>query len=163
MISEIQENQNPGFTPLILTEADKAESQQHVSEDETLASLRDMMLDSERPAAEDDVIIDELDSYMGDEEDDDNGLSPEDENGIIDFEKSKENEDKVIDTVVRQYLLEIQKDIPEAYKQKTFWVEPPEPFFVLREKLEPTLLYYPRVFLWLPHLLFDLKCERKGC
>ncbi|KAI8144799.1 hypothetical protein BJV82DRAFT_606282 [Fennellomyces sp. T-0311] len=130
MIPEIQENQSPGFTALILTEADKTESQQHVSEDEALVLLRDMMLDSERPAAADHVIMDELDNYMDEEEDDGNGLSPEDENGIIDFERSKENEDKVIDTVVRQYLLEIQKDIPEAYKQKTFWVEPPEPFFV---------------------------------
>ncbi|KAG2216099.1 hypothetical protein INT45_001361 [Circinella minor] len=56
---------------------------------------------------------------------------------------------------------------PSEYRRGTFWVEPKAPFFALREQnlLNPTPLYYPRVFLWLPHLLIDkpLSCSEPGC
>ena len=52
---------------------------------------------------------------------------------------------------------------PSEYRWGTFWVEPKAPFFALHEQnlLNPTLLYYPGVFLWLPHLLIDkpLSCS----
>lgn len=47
-----------------------------------------------------------------------------------------------------------QKKI-EEYERGICWVEPPDPIFSLRKKLEPTPLYSPMVFIWAPHLLVD--------
>ena len=38
-----------------------------------------------------------------------------------------------------------------------FWINPPEPGILLsRRRLEPTALYLPRIFLWLPHFLVKI-------
>jgi hypothetical protein len=39
--------------------------------------------------------------------------------------------------------------VPKCYKEGSFWIRPPEPFFALQENnLKPTGLYYPSVFIW---------------
>ena len=45
-------------------------------------------------------------------------------------------------------------------KPATFWIQPPEPVVSLTShQFDPTILYRPRVFLWLPHFLVkDLMC-----
>ncbi|KZT31665.1 hypothetical protein SISSUDRAFT_1067573 [Sistotremastrum suecicum HHB10207 ss-3] len=41
----------------------------------------------------------------------------------------------------------------------SFWINPPEPVVVLATgKMDPTLLYRPPIFLWLPHFYAQLKC-----
>ncbi|PPQ85721.1 hypothetical protein CVT24_001668, partial [Panaeolus cyanescens] len=49
---------------------------------------------------------------------------------------------------------------PQCYRGQSMWIEPPDPVFSLaRAQLDPTLLYLPRVFLWLPHFLVtSLNC-----
>ncbi|KAJ7667374.1 hypothetical protein B0H17DRAFT_1142779 [Mycena rosella] len=46
----------------------------------------------------------------------------------------------------------------------SFWVHPPEPTFALSEyKFDPSLIYRPRVFLWLPHFFVEqLSCPNCG-
>ena len=63
------------------------------------------------------------------------------------------------------------KQLPECYQQGQFWIHPPQPYFAMRKSaksadgLNPTSLYYPPVFLWLPHLLDDtpIMCQNSGC
>lgn len=48
---------------------------------------------------------------------------------------------------------------PPAYTMMcpSFWIQPPEPSFMLcRRRFEPTLYYRPRIFLWLPHFFVDV-------
>lgn len=66
------------------------------------------------------------------------------------------------DSTISQYLKKLQSGIktnetPSAYRNGTFWIYPNQAFFALRKKVSPTALYLPRVFLWLPHLLVDIK------
>ena len=70
--------------------------------------------------------------------------------------------------VIQKYLSDVQKRIvsekyPAEYNRGTFWVRPKDPYFALLDDLNPNGLYYPRIFLWLPHLLLEklgktLKC-----
>ncbi|KAI9249771.1 hypothetical protein BDA99DRAFT_217405 [Phascolomyces articulosus] len=58
-----------------------------------------------------------------------------------------------------------QRNEPKEYANKSFWIEPPSPFFALRiGHSNPTELYKPRIFLWVPHLLASkpLKCTCKS-
>ena len=45
---------------------------------------------------------------------------------------------------------------------ETFWIDPPAPFFTFENQdvVDPTQLYYPRVFLWHPWLLLP---KEKSC
>ncbi|KAJ7454520.1 hypothetical protein FB451DRAFT_1373562 [Mycena latifolia] len=56
---------------------------------------------------------------------------------------------------------------PKCYREGSFWIHPPAPFFALQEKdLKPTGLYYPSVFIWFPHLFklgSTLTCPNRGC
>lgn len=73
---------------------------------------------------------------------------------------------------IQQYLSKVQARIisqkyPAKYNRGTFWVYPKDAFFALIEDLEPNVLYYPRIFLWLPHFLMEkleenmkLKCPK---
>ncbi|KAI8148040.1 hypothetical protein BJV82DRAFT_664371 [Fennellomyces sp. T-0311] len=71
-----------------------------------------------------------------------------------------------------KYFLDIQDRIkdkdngyPREYAAGNFWVEPKASHFALQDQdiLNPEPLYYPRVFLWFPHLLVDqLKLDDKG-
>ncbi|KAJ7624250.1 hypothetical protein DFH06DRAFT_1445903 [Mycena polygramma] len=55
---------------------------------------------------------------------------------------------------------------PKCYvdDRPSFWVNPPDPVFTLsRHRLDPILLYRPRVFLWLPHFFVTkLLCPKCG-
>jgi hypothetical protein len=46
----------------------------------------------------------------------------------------------------------------------SFWVHPPEPaIFLSRHKFEPSVMYQPRVYLWLPHFFVKtLHCPKCG-
>ena len=48
-----------------------------------------------------------------------------------------------------------EKGMPAEYSRGTFWIDPPAPFFAFENQdvVDPTKLYYPRVFLWHPRLL----------
>lgn len=82
-------------------------------------------------------------------------------------QETKAKEDAQL-TDMERYFRSIQKrlveqDLPEEYAKGTFWVEPPSPYFALRQNpLDPTMLYRPRVFLWMPHLLVEnrLRCPQ---
>lgn len=71
-------------------------------------------------------------------------------------------------SLTSQYLRNLQIRVskeqrPQEYKQGTFWVNPPSPFFSL-EQIKWSQLYQPRVFLWMPHLLIgDQKLKCKTC
>jgi hypothetical protein len=82
--------------------------------------------------------------------------------------------------VLQLYLLSLKdaiiqemKDgaLPKCYRQQQFWIHQPDPYFAMRKALHsasglnPDPLYYPAVFLWLPHLLDDRKylCPMQGC
>ena len=49
--------------------------------------------------------------------------------------------------------------LPSCYQNGSFWIHPPQPFFALKKSMEsvdglnPSSIYYPAVFLWLPNLL----------
>ncbi|KAH8109627.1 hypothetical protein DFH11DRAFT_1474484, partial [Phellopilus nigrolimitatus] len=52
----------------------------------------------------------------------------------------------------------------------TFWIRPQDPYFALKKaaftELKPQTLYHPSVFVWLPHLLTDIKdlyCPDPSC
>jgi len=50
----------------------------------------------------------------------------------------------------------------KSHAPSSFWIYPPEPTLVLRrQKFDPTILYLPRVFLWLPHFFVKtLNCPK---
>ena len=91
---------------------------------------------------------------------------------------------------VHKYFLSIQSRVveetkeddnklPSEYRRGTFWILPPDPFFALHNPTteilalredesfdyDPVMLYLPKVFLWIPHLLVDdrLKCTHPNC
>src|SRR4051794_23459862 len=70
--------------------------------------------------------------------------------------------------VVMMYLTSVREQLigqmdgntwPKIYLQGQFWLHPPDPFFAMYKAanssggLNPDQLYYPSIFLWLPHLL----------
>jgi hypothetical protein len=65
----------------------------------------------------------------------------------------------------------IADPMPFCYRENSFWVRKPDPIFALRnsaktdEGLNPTVLYYPDVFVWLPHTIDrrPLTCQNKNC
>ncbi|KAF7722529.1 hypothetical protein EC973_003056 [Apophysomyces ossiformis] len=73
--------------------------------------------------------------------------------------ENDDNDHQATNGALEEYFASIQNRLvldgyPYEYKIGTFWINPPAPFFALRNnKLVPTMLYYPRVFLWLPHHL----------
>ena len=72
--------------------------------------------------------------------------------------------------VIRKYLYDVHNRIvkegyPTEYRNGTFWVRPKDAYFALIDYLNPNALYFPRIFLWLPHLVIDklgkvLKCPK---
>ncbi|KAI8136378.1 hypothetical protein BJV82DRAFT_584600 [Fennellomyces sp. T-0311] len=79
--------------------------------------------------------------------------------------------------ILVDYFRRIKDDIIDQYKNKgasgvytkgkTFWIEPPVPYFALYTgPADLKKLYYPRVFLWQPHRLSlskDLVCPNSKC
>ncbi|KAF5344903.1 hypothetical protein D9758_011549 [Tetrapyrgos nigripes] len=61
--------------------------------------------------------------------------------------------------------------MPFCYRENSFWVRKPDPIFAMRnaaktdEGLNPTPLYLPDVFTWLPHTIDrrPLTCQNKNC
>ncbi|PPQ83062.1 hypothetical protein CVT25_005220 [Psilocybe cyanescens] len=61
--------------------------------------------------------------------------------------------------------------MPSCYKAKSFWINPPDHFFALKksqessEGLNPTHLYHPKIFLFLPEFLDKrpLTCQNPAC
>jgi hypothetical protein len=110
----------------------------------------------------------------------------EDEDNLSDDENNEEaqtseiaEEDVPVTGVVQTYLValrdtltkEIEKhQMPQCYRDGHFWIRPQNAFFALRKAqrsvdgLSPLPLYYPPVFIWLPHLLSDdLHCQEPSC
>jgi hypothetical protein len=52
---------------------------------------------------------------------------------------------------------------PTEYKTGNFWIPRPSPFFILQKGLDPSELYKPKVFLWMPHLLIPEKSLKCPC
>ena len=49
--------------------------------------------------------------------------------------------------------------MPEEYMRGTFWTQKQNPSFILKKGADPSELYHPRTFIWLPDLLkYNLKC-----
>lgn len=73
------------------------------------------------------------------------------------------------DGTLQQYFSLLQdrlsrQEYPREYSNGTFWINPPAPFFILKKSnLDPSRLYYPRVFLWLPHHLIQGKLRCPAC
>ena len=64
--------------------------------------------------------------------------------------------------------------LPSCYQQGQFWMYPPSPYFAMyrterslgSDVPNPAGLYYPAVFLWLPHLLdlaSTITCQNSSC
>jgi len=87
--------------------------------------------------------------------------------------------------VVQTYLVGLKSQLrteiethgkPLCYMKGTFWVRPHDPYFAMTKSaqsvdgLNPNTLYYPTVFVWLPHLLDlsplrckNVECQQKNC
>jgi hypothetical protein len=83
------------------------------------------------------------------------------------MEEDEPEEEFRNDTIRHKYFLRIQEKLRQKlispYENGTFWINPPEPFFHLKKSSDPDALYYPRVFLWKPHLLTDIKLSCECC
>ncbi|KAG2226008.1 hypothetical protein INT45_002474 [Circinella minor] len=128
---------------------------------------------------DEDDILDEIDCNDKDEEEDNN--RQEGTEDIIDTTSqtahhhnanntTEENRNESSNTsnnnatqiagVIQKYLSDVQKRIvsekyPAEYSRGTFWVRPKDPYFALLDDLNLNGLYYPHIFLWLPHLLLE--------
>lgn len=119
---------------------------------DTQASLLELVIDEEPTLDDEEEGTEKPDSdriiadfIIAENEEDSNLQEPDDESD------SEENE-----SVLQNYFISLQvrfnreKNVSE-YDRKTIWVEPPNPYFTLRQSPDPKPLYYPRVFLWFPH------------
>jgi hypothetical protein len=113
-------------------------------------------------AVNDNILLDQEDTERPVNIDEDS-----DDDDSIDMAEEDESEPDIPShSELHKYFKSIQARVsaektPYEYKNGTFWVQPPSPFFALRQQLDPTRLYEPLIFLWLPHLLIDqqkLKC-----
>lgn len=53
--------------------------------------------------------------------------------------------------------------LPDEYKRGTFWTQTRSPSFALANTVDPSELYHPRTFIWLPdHLHDNLVCPSCG-
>lgn len=95
----------------------------------------------------------------------------------------QDDSDAKIGGVLETYLATVKGNImsalgsshlPPCYQQGQFWIYPPSPYFAMykaersldSDVLNPTSLYYPAVFLWLPHLLDSVSiitCHNPSC
>ena len=142
---------------------------------------------------EEEWVTDDEEEADDDHSDDEANLN-EDEEDISD-DTSKNQSGSLTTAVkkkqfVHKYFLSIQSRVveetkeddnklPSEYRRGTFWILPPDPFFALHNPTteilalredesfdyDPVMLYLPKVFLWIPHLLVDdrLKCTHPNC
>lgn len=98
-------------------------------------------------------------------------VSDEESNDETDETDEDDEFDEKEDSYITGYLAKIQDSFvkgekPEIYKQGTFWYPRKMPSFALSDtaKINPEVLYEPRVFIWLPHYLTTehLKCPDCG-
>ncbi|KAK7034886.1 hypothetical protein R3P38DRAFT_2518492, partial [Favolaschia claudopus] len=76
----------------------------------------------------------------------------------VEFEASEAQPGSVLQNQLRGVLKRLLKEInkynmPLCYRRGDFFDRPPHPVFALRCSLEPTQLYWRKVFIWLPNLL----------
>ena len=124
------------------------------------------------PFLEPDPVDSDSESEFGDSEDLDDFL-----NG----HPSDEPSDDKIHGIIHAYLVGVKNQVassiqvagglPSCYKNGQFWIHPSHPYFAMcraenaTDGLNPTSLYHPSVFLWLPHLLDTrvITCPNPGC
>jgi hypothetical protein len=117
------------------------------------------------------------------DEDDDECMDEEDHEPSEDESSSSELDDEdgdndseipIVEGVLPKYFESLQQRIRNAqdvqeYARGTFWITPEQPFFALQKqkKLNPDVLYHPRVFIWIPHKLLPrdqkLRCPHPNC
>jgi len=88
--------------------------------------------------------------------------------------------DPQVKGIIQTYLASVKENLvkeirnqkmPNCYKARTFWISPPDHFFALKKSqessdgLNPTSLYYPKIFVWLPEFLDDsiITCQNHEC
>ncbi|KAG2191057.1 hypothetical protein INT47_012933 [Mucor saturninus] len=89
-------------------------------------------------------------------------------NEIDEFASSLPSDSEVIKyhDALQQRLGENNKNkshLPDEYKRGTFWTQTRSPSFALPNNVDPSELYHPRTFIWLPdHLHDNLVCPSCG-
>ena len=126
------------------------------------------------PFLEPDSVDSDAESDSGDSDSSDDMEDP------LDGPPSEEPSDNKIHGIVQAYLVNVKNQIvsamgaghlPPCYRNGQFWIHPPHSYFAMckAEKvvdgLNPTSLYHPSVFLWLPHLLdtHNITCPNSSC
>lgn len=91
-----------------------------------------------------------------------------------------EEDDPQVKGITEVYLASVKEKLvkeisshkmPGCYIARTFWISPPDHFFALKKSLasadglNPTSLYYPRIFVWLPEFLdkSSITCQNPEC
>ena len=120
---------------------------------------------------------------VNDDSDDEPFCDSDDLDDILaDMQPSDINsEDISVTGIIASYLSSVKDKLqseitnytkPDCYRNNTFWILPPDPYFALCKSyssaggLDPSGLYYPKVFVWLPEYLGakrSITCQTKGC
>jgi len=91
-----------------------------------------------------------------------------------------EQDNPQVKGIIEAYLASVKEKLvkeiasykmPSCYTAKTFWISPPDHFFALKKSqessdgLNPTSLYYPKIFVWLPEYLDknSITCQNSEC
>jgi hypothetical protein len=100
---------------------------------------------------------------------------------LLNGHPSDEPSDDKIHGIIHAYLVSVKNQVasaiqvagglPSCYKNGQFWIHPSHPYFAMCRAenttggLNPTSLYHPSVFLWLPHLLDTrvITCPNPDC
>ncbi|KAF8321954.1 hypothetical protein F5887DRAFT_904347, partial [Amanita rubescens] len=125
--------------------------------------LADYETDSEGSDYDPNVDSDDMDDLFGDFDDGD-GFDDPSTSGII---------ETYLASVKNKLIAELHTQaLPSCYQNGSFWIHPPQPFFALKKSmnsidgLNPSSIYYPAVFLWLPNLLDEkhkIMCPNPEC
>ncbi|CEP08288.1 hypothetical protein [Parasitella parasitica] len=100
--------------------------------------------------------------FIDDENKDEEVESEEEED-----EGEEDNSDRLPEnSYLKTYFEDLQARLargkcPAEYERGTFWIEPLNPFFALKNGRPVNTLYQPRVFLWLPHYLLESGLNNK--
>jgi len=126
------------------------------------------------PFLEDDPVDSDIESDF----DDSDGSGDLDD--VLNGHPPDEPSDTKIHGIVHAYLVTVKNQItsameashlPPCYRSGQFWIYPQHPYFAMSKAekipdgLNPTSLYHPSVFLWLPHLLDTrpITCPNAKC
>jgi len=119
---------------------------------------------------------------VNDDSDDELSCDPDDLDDILaDVQPDINSEDISVTGIIASYLSSVKDKLqseinnyakPDCYRNNTFWILPPDPYFALCKSyssaggLDPSGLYYPKVFVWLPEYLGakrTITCQTKDC